>query len=721
MPLRKVAGNPLEQPVGGGNLALVKGNPFMDAIDPGITDTLGTKAIEAQKLYDEFNKREPGIDYSMGASDFGFRMGFGRQDNDKERAGFLDKSVGAQNWKKDKFGAYILMPEGRERLGLAPSNMPTPIDEHLPTRYDIADIRGEAAPIAAAVGAGIATGGMGLVPALGYTALAAGGATAWDEIMDYFRGESQETSGEIGTRIGTEAALATGGEIVSRKILAPIGRRLLAPEAGRISEKGRQLLKESQEMGAKPSISQVTKAPILSRTQSMVHTIFGDPAEQTNRIAIQSELDRLLAVSGSQPALRKTVWEETTASIKAARSKLAKTAAGKYDAIDSVVGGKPIVPTSRTRAMVDEIVGESPKTETGELIFIAPETQKFLKNMSKLPEHMTTSQMQVIRQELFQAMRGNNLIPGLSRHNARKLYNSLGQDFDRIGEELTLEAYSPTPRYAPGFEEPIDPSVVQYMSGKAVRPAARQRVAEKKLSNLQASAEKVKPMLKEAGEYYKKEIAKFDDELIARITRDPSEAGSIDPETLTDVIFKKGRGSRVERVRAVVDDETWAKVQSQSMKRILDDVVQATQDPEMQVFNGKALVDTLNKYDRATLGAMFGKKKTEELYKFARVTQYVTQNVKARSGGIVAAGIAVRPLKHLGVLMKFRIMTSFLNSKYGIKWLTTGLEVPNTRRGANALAKVVSQFEMLADEQTGAEYTVPSLGGQPPLRNIPTQ
>ena len=70
------------------------------------------------------------------------------------------------------------------------------------------------------------------------------------------------------------------------------------------------------------------------------------------------------------------------------------------------------------------------------------------------------------------------------------------------------------------------------------------------------------------------------------------------------------------------------------------------------------------------------------------------------SGGIVAANIALHPIRNLGKLVQLRILAKFMNSKTGIKWLTEGIRAPRTRAGISALARTMVQSQALLDEHT---------------------
>ena len=73
-------------------------------------------------------------------------------------------------------------------------------------------------------------------------------------------------------------------------------------------------------------------------------------------------------------------------------------------------------------------------------------------------------------------------------------------------------------------------------------------------------------------------------------------------------------------------DHAKEKVRVQAFDDIMQSFMSRSSDPvEGVLFNGKKLLTDLDKYGRPTLEAMFGKTKTNELYRLGRVNQFVSQ------------------------------------------------------------------------------------------------
>ncbi len=80
------------------------------------------------------------------------------------------------------------------------------------------------------------------------------------------------------------------------------------------------------------------------------------------------------------------------------------------------------------------------------------------------------------------------------------------------------------------------------------------------------------------------------------------------------------------------------------------------------------------------------------------------------TGGLVAASIALHPLKNLAKLTKFRIMGKFLRTPFAVRWFTEGLRAPKTRSGAAAITRLTVFIKALAEEHTSD----PVAGGNSP-------
>ena len=590
-------------------------------------------------------KRDPDFD-PQGVQDFRLRAGFSFMDTDEERQAYLESRVGKGNVTRDSFGAWAITPEGMDRLGLPHLNKPVLLDEPGIRVPDIADLASAGPPV---VG-GVVGGTLGGPYAAGLgTALASGIVETIEELT----GSNLEPTSAIMRRMGREGFLGAASEAVFSAALAPLGRKILAPEARRMTPERSRLAEQARDLGMQPSVSQITSAPLIGRMQSIANRIFGDPLAEKNSRAITAEMERLRQKVTGTVATRTMkrrgeldLGEKIAVDIKAARRAVSDWAAGVTRNIDAYAQNREIVPSDRLKQVAQEILDSLPKTQGGEVSFAPPELLKSLQQTLDLSDNLTLTQMQNITNRLFEAIPSEGIVPGVSGRNARLLWKAATNSYDDIQD-----------------------------------PATRQLVTEFR-------------------KRYAKEISKFDDALIARIMKDPGEAGRIEPEMISETLFRKGRSSALNRVMKVLPERTKARIRNSAMNELLDKLVQRTEDPFTSVFNGKAFLDNLDSFGRDTLHAMFGRKVTGELYNFGRATQLVTMK-QAQAGGLVAAGIATRPLQNIGRLVKLNVLSRFFNSEFGTRWLTDGLRAPRTREGAAALSRASILFSTLADEETG--------------------
>ena len=607
---------------------------------PSLEDSAKSMAGD---VFSALLRHDKEFDYS-GVPAARFRAALSRADTDQERKAFLDKSVGKDGYTNDSFGRLALTPDGMTKLGLkSKSGKPVVVDEGQFSRYDLADMAGSAPSIIGAMGAGAAATGVGLPAGVALAALGAAGGKGYGEAIEAILGENSQSSGEVAGDLAIEGGSAALGEGVFRGILAPIGRKIMAPEAKRITQAALDITDEARQIGARPSVSQITKAPILGRAQNMMSRVVGDPAAKQNQAALHQEMVRLASAAGPKNA-RIDVGEAAVRDISRARKALARWSGIAYGKVDEMAGGQPIVPVERLKTAAGEILESLPKSADGAPVLTDATTLASLRQIAELPDAVTITQMQAIRGRLHDAVSDNTLVPGLSSRYARTLRDAAAHSMDDIPDE------------------------------------------------------NVKTLLGQANAVYAKNIKKFDDSLVRRITRDPRNAGAIPPDQLIESIFRKNQASALSRVMPLLKNDTKAQIRRQAMDKILDTVIPTTDDPLVSLFNGKSLQDTLDSYGKDTLDAMFGKQLSDDLYRFSRVTRFVTQK-QAMSGGLVAAGVALHPWRNFGRILQMNLMSRFMNTDTGIRWLTVGLKAPKTRAGAAAIARATALAAVLADDE----------------------
>jgi hypothetical protein len=606
-------------------------------------------------------RRDKGIDYATGVPNAAFRAGFSRMSSDEERANWLDVNVGKGAWGKDSFGAYFLQPEGAAKYGVK-ADKPVSIDEQTTSRYDLADFAGDVPAIAGGVGLGMAATGLGTLPGLAVAGAGAAGGKAIDELVKNMQGYRKRGAGEIAGDIAVEGALAGGGELAVRAA-RPLGRFIAGPGAKRMTPEKAALAEQAKQLGFHVRPGQVTDAPLLARWEGMVQNIFGDLYADQNRRAAQAGMEGLSAAAGQSPG-REAAGQILSDALRAERVKFGEAMSAKYGQVDRLVG-KPFVPTDPIKRVAQEILDAMPKTESGDVVFAAPETQKFLTNVMNMQDTVTAGQMQQVRTILREASEANNLVPGIDKRHARLLRQAADESFGVAG---TAESAARV----------------------GADPIAASRATE---------------VLRSADAEYREGIRKFSNPLVTRITRDVTRTGSVDPDMVVDYVIRPNHPFRVRQIKQAVPAETWAKVKSAHAEDLVREVVKDTDDPLKQVFDGRALRDALNKYGRHTLVEVHGNEWTDNAYKYAASLMLAEKKAKL-SGGIVAANIALHPLANAPHLIWLRALTKLMEQPGTYKYLTDGLS-SNTKNATEALTRFTTQLIAQAEDETGsARFTL---------------
>lgn len=170
-----------------------------------------------------------------------------------------------------------------------------------------------------------------------------------------------------------------------------------------------------------------------------------------------------------------------------------------------------------------------------------------------------------------------------------------------------------------------------------------------------------------------------------------------------DFIFKPASPKRIAEAKRFYGENSpeFQGLQNEAMKKILADFVQPGQDPLTRLFDGKALNETLNKYGRQTLEETFGKATTDDLFKFARTAQFVTQT-NPHKGGIVAASLALHPLRHIWKIVDLAGTSYLLRKPGAIKWLSEGIDPGKTGDAAGAITRIGALATEIVRDKTSA-------------------
>ena len=609
---------------------------------------------------------DPGIDSFTGAP-ASVRAGFSRMDTAQEKAGWLDRNAGEGNWFLDAKGKLILRPEGAKAFGMDVATN-VAFDEDHATWRDIADFAGEGPAIAGSL---LAAGATGFLPALGYAALGGAGFHGIDQAIESLQGYQMESPGEVATDLTQEAGLSAVGEGAAQA-LRPLGSWLLGPQRRRMEANPRRgrVMKEADELGVKLKPGQITGSPLLLRAQSMFKSLFGDIHERANAEALHAEIARLKKLAGKK-MLRADLGQMIKDNIVEASKKFKKDSALQYALVDDLTGGEPIVSMASLKAVAQEMLDEIPTTQKrvvkGEIPYIEGKRGKRIRQPGKQKDKVVGGRPVFTDAEVLQDLRDVLEFPDMMTT----------KDVAAIRAVLFDQAYEPS--LAPGLK-----------SGQAWRlhKAATETLDSLKITNPEAAL-----ALDEARDFYKRGMEKFDDYLIAKITLEPRKAGSVDPELILDTVWRRQNPSKLARIMRIIPDEVAGPLRREAMDDILVKIVK-DKDPFTSVFDGKSLRKALDSYGQESVKAMFGAEATRDLYRLARVAE---ASVIEKQTGLVAAAIALHPVKNLGKLARLSIVHQLMAREGPRKWLTKGLEAKTFREGSKFIFRAIDQAMLHAN------------------------
>ena len=257
---------------------------------------LGIEPGTNRPLEDEDALKDKDVDYTSGLQIFSIRAGLGQRENDEERALYLTDKVGADGFRQDRGGRFILTKAGRKKLGLADGPELAIDEEGFNFKGDLADFIGEAGtPLAVGVGASIAFGGLGALTALPLVGVSMGAAKLFDEAIETAQGYQTQSKEEQLKDAAFEGVFGTLGEgfgrVVSR-LLGGLVKGSASTEAEQAKTLGREMLKK----GFRPTVEGGAPGAfgILGRLQAVYEGVIPNKRAATENVkAIMREMKRL--------------------------------------------------------------------------------------------------------------------------------------------------------------------------------------------------------------------------------------------------------------------------------------------------------------------------------------------------------------------------------------------------------------------------------------------
>jgi len=540
------------------------------------------------------DRRIPKEDYATGVRDAATRLQMSRMDTREEKESYLSDKFG-EGWTKNNQGEYLLKPEAMEQLGLEHKGMPVAIDEAFGSWYDFLDMAGMVPETLGAIGGGMAASGAGVIPGIAAAGAGAMAGKGLDELAEYLEGRQRQSLGEVSRDALESGAWGVGGEGLARG-LRPLGRKILGPNTTRpfdpmarqqgpvrttIDPERVRLTEQAYEMGAVPRLDQATGKPISGRMQAMAHTIFGNPSDWKNAKAIlagrrelidlmegkklkglsrsdagktvggrtdleiqrvvdnasqaSKEVDNLIVsrikqIKESVGPASTNIGESVRETIIRNKSEFAKKAATLYGTVDELVGRSMAGGTSQPapklvnsgfikKAAVD-LLERFPKSADGSRVLLPPEIQSNLNTIIKMDSKISFAEAQNIRSFLTDAAYNPDILKTIGNHEALVLKRAAQQAIDTafLGNSLN----------------------------------ARKALAI-------------------ADAFYKKNIRKFDDIMISKITRDLSVGGHIEPELIVSAIAGAKNKRQVGKIFAHLSPTQRQKVAREHFDSMLDD------------------------------------------------------------------------------------------------------------------------------------------------------
>jgi len=194
------------------------------------------------------------------------------------------------------------------------------------------------------------------------------------------------------------------------------------------------------------------------------------------------------------------------------------------------------------------------------------------------------------------------------------------------------------------------------------------------------------------------------------------------PDEIVDTIFRPKNSENIIRLKKIMGDEEFVKIQDASLGKLLEDAIDfdyTGKTPITDIFKVGNLNTAISKYSPETLEAMFGKEFVTDLKNFANTVDILTKGEVGRGnfpGSLVAAGIAAgiafAPLASLSTVAGLLVVKTLLGSPFIklftktdkgsvrqlIEATTDALEQTGVRGIADAFDQVGTTTEKLIEE-----------------------
>ncbi len=617
--------------------------------------------------------RDEDVDYNLGIQNAKFRFNFSAMDSEEEKANFLERTVGRDNWGRTKGGDYWVSKPAAAKLGspISTERERIAIDPDRLDAYDPLEL--PLGPIAGATAAGVVTGGAGFVPAL----LAAFGGGAAGSIIPELVEETGRTVAspegdnaitqtedyveDIAPRAAIEGALSAGGEGIFRGLGAAARRILMGPQINRAGQttaapEALDLLKTSREAGIRPKTGMLTKNEPIRRGETYGQRVWGDPFEDMNKAALERRANALKVETGTgrgrpPPKLENTVL----AGVSRRMQDLDKRARDMWESFENMVDGKPVVGTSNQREAIARI-----EHEVGRL---APEGLRRLKA------------------EVYQTVE----VPGPKPRFYERFHEGAKQG--TVSKRVPVDRITPTQAWkrASMLRTQAKAGSFEGLAPKYLRDLKKAVEAD-----MAAAANQFGHRgLNEARKWYAQQVDLLNSSAIKKLRQRPSEGG-LPPEAVVNWLFEPGTSHRrlIEVRNAFgLRSPEWREVQDEAMDRLTEAMFRRGEGGLGVEIDGAAFNRALDKMGDKTLASMFGDGHAKALRQFGTLVEATVANPGGNAGNIAIAKYLLHPLAHLSGLAQVWGVRTVIRSPKFQKWMTEGFGTPEGRR---ALQQVMS-------------------------------
>jgi hypothetical protein len=196
-------------------------------------------------------------------------------------------------------------------------------------------------------------------------------------------------------------------------------------------------------------------------------------------------------------------------------------------------------------------------------------------------------------------------------------------------------------------------------------------------------------------------------------------ADAFDPEKEARLLLAPNSSRDISQVRSFLGENSpeWDRIRETSMGLLLKKAFTTLDDPVVEVILGKGLRKAVDDVGENTLTAMFGRQQTADLQKFSRVAHFLTTKKKGSSGALIAAAIAVHPLRNLGKLAKFFLLRKWFAAG-GLRHMTVGFDLPKTRWTADNITRMLTAI-MAQERPALTDIRLPQMSEPPPIEGGP--